>query len=97
MFLCNKQQNPITFEGKEIHITEKAANGHFVLCDLPITADTVRMYLGTFRDDRTSEEIAAEKSAEELSKIVEDGVKDEFVHLCHEAEWNAVPGKKAGD
>jgi len=91
MLLCKEQQNPIAVEGRSITISEKAANAHFYLCDAPADQGTIKMYLEFFLKENIETAMSA-LTDEELTQIVEAGVKREFLDLLDEESWNAIQG-----
>ena len=94
MLLCREQKNPIVFQGREVRISDKAANAHYHLCNLPVTGSTVGIYVGFALkgDEKNMNEKIKKFSDEQLTKIVEDGVKDEFLNLLDVETWNSIEG-----
>jgi len=91
MYLNTEQKNPVLFRDREIIITEKASNGLYKLCKTPITESTIGMYLSVYAGGKIKKALKT-LSNEEISQIVEEGVKAEYTLLCGEDEWNHIPG-----
>lgn len=92
MLLCDNQKNPIKFRGREVTISDKAANTHYYLCNLPVTETNVGMYIGFYlkgEEDNLDEKLST-ISDEELSKIVEDGIKSEFLDILNAEVWDSI-------
>lgn len=92
MLTCKEQQNPIKFRGREIKVSDKVLNAHYFLCNLPIDERVVGMHIGFALkgDEKNLEEKLKTFTDEQLTMIVEDGVKDEFFNLLDEETWNNI-------
>ena len=88
MLICKEQQNPIIYENTEIRITDRAANAMYILTNLPLTSVDISVYLGYKLGDKKND--FRNLTAKELSKLIEDCVKEEFLNLCSEEMWNEI-------
>lgn len=91
MLLCKEQKREFIINGRIIRVSDKAANAHYKYCNLPITEDTVQMYLETYRLGTPLEKILNTYTDVELSEIITQGVKQELVSVSDESEWDSVP------
>jgi len=94
MLLCEAQKNPIEYKGRNIVISDKAANAHYHMCNMPVNATTVGMYIGFYLKEHENDfDLKLNSlSDKELTEIVENGVKQEFVDLLGETEWERIKG-----
>lgn len=93
MLLCDKQKMPIVYKGREVYISDKVANAHYYMCNMPVNDTGVGMYVGFYlkgQEENLDEKLKA-ISDEDLTKIVEDGVKEEFFSILEQNDWDRVP------
>ena len=87
MFLCKEQQNPIMLCGRKIYITNQAANAHYYFCKMPITETEAEMYICShLKTDEIDESKLKNLSDLDISKVIENGVKEEFFHFNPDAK-----------
>lgn len=94
MLFCEEQKFPIEFRGRKIIISDKVANAHFYMCNLPVNETKIGMHVGFYlkgQENNLDEKLNA-ISDEELTKIVEEGIKNEFIDLLGEKSWNSIKG-----
>ena len=92
MLLCEEQKMPIIFRGRKVVISDKVANAHYYMCNMPVDDTGVGMYVGFYlkgKENNLDEKLKA-ISDEELTKIVEDGVKEEFFSILAQQDWDRV-------
>jgi len=91
MFLCEEQERIVTYKDRKARISDKAANAHYYLCNMPVNDTGVGMYIGfELRGHETMERIN-QFTDEELATIVHEGVKMEFLDLLSQEEWDSIP------
>lgn len=93
MLMCKEQKMPIMFRGREVVISDKAANALYYLCNMPVNDTEVGMHVGFYlkgQEDNLDEKLKA-ISDEKLTEIVESGIKEEFFNLLSQEHWDAVP------
>jgi len=89
MLLCKEQKSVINVEGRDIRVSDKAANAYFYLLDAPIEANTVKMYLEFFLKSDMQHALI-QFSDKELTQIVENGVKREVLDLFDVKTWDEI-------
>lgn len=82
------QKNPIIVQGRAIYLSKKAMEVFHYMLLFPLMKNTVELYLEMYYDEDDISDSVKNATDEELTKIVEDGVKDEFVSAFNEDKWD---------
>ena len=92
MYICAEQKSTAFFEGREIKISERAANAHYRMCNMPITNIEVDVYLNvTLQEDVAK---LPRFTDEFLSWLIEVNVMDELESLNLEWIWELPNERK---
>lgn len=94
MLNCKEQKNPVEFYGRKITLSEQALNAIYEYCSTPVTSSTIGMYVftkfvGTPTARLSEQEIVNTLTDEQITKITEDGIKEEILESSGGEEfWN---------
>lgn len=94
MLNCKEQKNPVEFYGRKITLSEQALNAIYEYCSTPVTSSTIGMYVfakfvGTPTAKLSEQEIVDSLTDEQITKITEDGIKEEILESSAGEEfWN---------
>ena len=94
MLLCETQEMPVKYRGRDVTISDKVANAHYYMCNLPVNDAEVGMHVGIYlngQEDSIDEKLK-EISDEDLTRIVEAGIKEEFLSILDEKTWESIKG-----
>lgn len=90
MLLCKEQKSTINMNGRDIHISDKVANAHYMMHAMPVSAGEVHTYFNAYNNGDVESILAGSTADALLTTLIMEEAKD-ILGNKFENFWNSVP------